>query len=495
MAIAGLYIGTTGAKITVFDEAGAELFAGYRDYPATRVTGAHEINAEGIRDAVLKLLAEAAHAVAELSAVGVASFGESFVLLDDNDSVLLPAILYTDPRGGEELRELTDALGDAWLRGVTGLSPHPMFSLPKLMWIRKNRPEIYKQIKYVMQMEDYVCYLLTGERVVDYSLATRIMAFDLDGLCWNQRILDAAGVDAAWLSKPVPSGAVAGTLRPELRRSLGLSRDVAVVACCQDQVAAAIGSGVLQGGLAADGAGTVECVTPVFRRDELLGDLTADGYVRIPYLRGGLFVTYAFTFTGGALVRWFIDTLGGEQRAEAARRGVSVYELLEGGMRDEPTGMLALPHFAGAATPHMDTDAKGVIVGLTLATGASDVYRALMEGVCYEMALNVERLRAAGIRVGALHATGGGAKSRLWLQMKADVLGLPVRRMRADEAGTVGVIMLTGVATGAYPSLEAAAEVFIGVKETFLPRPEAHERYAACYRRYRALYDAVRPLM
>ena len=174
--------------------------------------------------------------------------------------------------------------------------------------------------------------------------------------------------------------------------------------------------------------------------------------------------------------------------------GKSVYEILEQDMKDEPTGILVLPHIAGAATPYMDMEAKGVVTGLTISHTASDVYRAMMEGVCYEMMLNMEWLEKAGIRPNKLRATGGGASSKVWMQMKADMLNVPIVSLGNAEAGAVGCAMMAGIATGVFKDLSNAADIMITEGATYHPRKEQHEAYMKHYDRYRELYQAVRPL-
>ncbi len=486
MAIAGIDVGTAGAKLTAYDESGTLLFSGFRDYPAARGMGKSELDARLVRDAVFSLLREAARTVF-IEAVGVSAFGESFVLLDEGDEPVLPVMLYTDPRGGAEARFLAENVPD--IEGICGAKPHSMYSLPKLMWIRNNDPAAYARARHVCLMEDYVTFLLTGERAIDWSEAARTMALDVERLDWSGEILAAAGIDRSLFSRVVRTGAVVGTIRPALADELGLPRSARVVAGCHDQVAAAVGAGVLAPGAATDGAGTTQCMTPVFDSWDRDGRLQRDNYVVVPFLRPGLYVTYAFLFTGGAVAKWFVENMAGYAPGQGG------YEALEARMRDVPTGMLVLPHFAGAATPYMDAGARGAILGLTLEKTQADVYRAMLEGVCYEMALNRERLAACGIEIKSLNATGGGARARAWLQMKADVLNVPIRRMRNDDAGTIGGIMLTGVACGAFRDLAEAAKTFVGVRETYEPRADFHERYTEIFGRYRRVYDAVRPLM
>ena len=262
-----------------------------------------------------------------------------------------------------------------------------------------------------------------------------------------------------------------------------------------DQAAAAVGSGVFKADRAVDVTGTVECITPVFEgipEDRRIYD---GGYAIVPYVVPGSYVTYAFTFTGGALVAWFINNLAKEEKKRAREEGRSVYDLLEEEMKDEPTGILVLPHFAGSGTPYMDGGAKGAVVGLTLDHSASDLYRAMMEGVTYEMRLNLERLAESGIRPQKLRAAGGGAASAVWMQMKADILNLPVVSLGSAEAGATGCAMLAGVAAGVFRDLKEAASVMLKEKDTYLPRPEMHEAYETYYEKYRRLYEAVRPLV
>lgn len=215
----------------------------------------------------------------------------------------------------------------------------------------------------------------------------------------------------------------------------------------------------------------------------------------MPYVLSGKYVTYAFSYTGGALISWYIDQMAKAEKAQAQKSGRSVYEILEQGMKDEPSGILVLPHFAGAATPYMDVGSRGAVVGLTVEHTTSDLYRAMMEGMAYEMMLNLEYLAKAGICPKKLRATGGGASSKIWMQMKADMLNLPITSLGSAEAGAAGCAMMAGIVTGVFGSLKEAAAVLIAEKETYYPRKEQHEAYRRQYEKYRRLYHAVRPLV
>lgn len=499
MKIAGLDIGTTGCKLTVFEESGEFLDQAYQDYPVTRGGSEHEVDARNILEGVMAVIKTMAAKYTDIAGIGVTSFGETFVFADENGMPLHKAMLYTDPRGGEECRELMEKMDGKTIASITGLRPHEMYSISKMMWIKKNQPEIYHAARHAFLMEDFVVFHLTGKAQIDYSLATRTMAFDIAKLGWSEEIFKLAGIDIRLMSEVVSTGTSAGVVRQTIAEKTGLSGQTQIVSVSHDQVAAAVGSGVFGSETAVDGAGTVECVTPVYDSIPPL-DVMYKGYFSVvPYVLPGKYVCYAFSYTGGALIQWCVDTFAKKEKELAKEQGISVNEYLEREYIEkrgnEPTNLLVLPHFAGAATPYMDTGSKGAILGLTAANTVSDIYRACMEGVVYEMMMNLEWLKDSGIHFNMLHATGGGAKSKLWMQMKADVLNIPFTALRTSDAGTVGSAMLTGIAIGCFRDLEDAANHMVEKTDVYMPNPEMHEKYMNIYERYRKLYQAVRPLV
>lgn len=499
MKIAGLDIGTTGCKCTVFDERGSYLGKSYQDYPVHRSVGSHEIDVSAIMEGVYETIREMAAKFPDIAGLGVTSFGETFVLTDGEGNPLHPAMLYTDPRGAQECRELKEKIGEKNIARITGLRPHEMYSISKLMWIKRHQPEIYQKARHAFLMEDYVVFHLTGKAQIDHSLASRTMAFDIHTLDWSDRILEAAGIDRGLFSTCVPTGSTAGEIFPAAASKTGLSEQTQIVSVSHDQVAAAVGAGAFDAKAAVDGAGTVECLTPIYEEMPDIDKMYEGYFSVVPYVFPGTYVAYAFSYTGGALMQWCVETFAGEKKEKAREQGISVNELLEREYLEKhskgPSGMLVLPHFAGAATPYMDTGSRGAILGLTTASTAADIYRGCMEGVTYEMYLNYQALAGSGIRFEKLNATGGGAQSAVWMQMKADVLNLPITALKTVDAGTVGSAMLTGVATGMFRDLKEAAGLMVEETLTYKPRQEVHEKYMQVYERYCKIYDAVRPLM
>ena len=485
MSLLGLDIGTTGCKALAFNEEGNRLAQSYREY---RSTGSiHEINPEEVWQSVQAVLGSiASQCVGDLpEALAVSSFGESVIPLDERGRVLHDSILYTDPRGACQCEHLSQALGSAQIMGRTGLKPHPMYSVCKIGWYRDNLPDVFRRAKRYMMFEDFILWKLGAEPTIDYSLASRTMAFNVTKLQWDEQILEASGIEAGQFSRAVRSGTAAGTIAGEVADALSLPRNLLLVTGGHDQVCAAVGAGVLREGMAIDGTGTVECIAPIFFSPVLEETFLNNNFACVPHAVPGAYATYAFNFTGGSLLKWYRDNFARAEAAQAALSDRSAYDLLNEQAASTPTDLLVIPHFAGSGTPQMDPFARGAILGMRFENDAGTVYRALMEGVTYEMAYNLEALAGNGIHVRELRAVGGGAKSNLWLQIKADVTGCRILSLGVEEAGVAGAAMLAGVAAGVYRTLDEAAPAFVRVRREIEPDPRNHGIYRQNFARYK----------
>ncbi len=492
MVIGGLDIGTTGCKIALYDENATLLNTYYNEYDAVRVDGQHEISFEDVRKGVLKLLKNAVKDYT-LTALGVTSFGETFAMLDENDNILGPSMLYTDPRGAEECEFLCEKLGKDWLTLKTGVEPHQMYSMPKIMWHKKNNSEAFSKCKRILLGEDFMVYTLTGNAQIDYSLAARTAAFDIEKKCYVKEIFDAAGVDTSLMSKPVEAGTVAGVVKDDIKKELGIDYDITVVNGCHDQVTAMIGSGVFESTQAMDGTGTVECIPVVLNEKPTDLEFYKGGYSVVPFI-DGKYACYALSYTGGATLKWFRDNFAELENERAEKEGKNVYAELDRALGDKPTGILVLPHFAGAATPYMDTDSKAAFVGITLGTTKLDLYKALMEGTSYEMLLNFNTMKEFTGEIEEIKATGGGATSDVWLQIKADILDTEITALSCKEVGAAGTAALAGVAVGVFKSLTSATDKMSAARKIFVPNAENRKAYSEIYKKYKNLYNAVKSL-
>ncbi len=474
MIVGGLDIGTSGCKIVLYDEKGTFCGSFYKEYDVKRSKGLHEIDAEEIFASVCDVLKSASSK--EIASIAVTSFGETFTMLDENDRPCAPSMLYTDPRGKEECKILTDKFGAEELARKTGAMTHEMYSLPKIMWIKKNMPENYKKAKCVLLMQDYIVYMLSGKRQIDYSLAARTICYDIKNRKWAKEILEFCGIDENLLSTPAPSGTVAGTIKKEMAEKLGLSEDVKIVSGCHDQIAAMTGANAFASDEVMDGTGTVECV-PVIMED-LPKDysLYEKGFSMAEHINGK-YACYVLSYAGGATLKWYRDNFSDKSYAE-----------LDKMVKDEPCDLMIMPHFAGAATPYMDSSSTAAMIGLTFEHGKEDIYKALMEGTAYEIMLNLEILGEYGIAPKMLIATGGGANSDVWLQIKADVLNTSVSALDGSEIGGAGTAYLAGKAVGIFDDNTR----LLKERKVFHPNAEKHEFYKEQFKKYKRIYSAVK---
>lgn len=477
MKFGGIDIGTSGCKITLYDEKGCFVRDAYKEYDVSRKSGLHEIDVGVIWEAVKQVIKTAADE--DISAIAVTSFGETFTMLDREDEPCAPSMLYTDPRGQKECMRIIQAFGAENTAFKTGAKVHEMYSLPKIMWIKENMPDSFKKAKYILLMQDYIVYMLCGKRQIDYSLAARTLCFDAENKCWDKQLLEFVGIDEEMLSIPVPTGTVAGKIKSALACELGLSDKTMIVSGAHDQIAAMCGANIHTNEQVMDGTGTVECVPVLFEsipNDYSLFDM---GYSFAPHPGGG-YACYVLSYTGGATLKWFRDNFFDISYAEMDKH-----------VPDEPTDILIMPHFAGAATPYMDTNSRAAFFGLTFEHTKADIYKAMMEGTAYEIALNLEILKKRGLEPKSVTATGGGARSDVWLKIKADVLGMPVTALDCGEIGGAGTAYMAGAAVGIYQKDTRLAER----RQTFYPDKERHAYYAKQLEKYKKIYKVAREVL
>ncbi len=474
-------VGTTGCKCQLFSEKGEILKYVFNEYAFKESDGFQYVDVHAI-EAHLRTMISDISAQFEVTSVCVSSLGEAFVLLDKDDRILFYPMLYTDPRGEKEAEEIKETVGEEKAFLTTGVVPHSMYSLSKLLWIKNHAPDCYKKADKVMLIGDYIGYLLTGERVIDYALASRTGAFDIEKMQFSKEILEPLGVDVALFSEPRRAGSIVGKVKEEW----GIS--AVLVLGSHDQVCAALGAGVLHLGDAVDGMGTVECITTLFDSKPTNLEMGKQGYCCVPYAAEGLYCTYMLNYSCGSTVNWLRRKIMHEYRGDED----NFFAYMEKNLTDAPTGILVLPYFGGASTPYQDLNAKGVILNLTTQTKDHEIYRAVMEGLTMEMRLNAETVRAYGIEVKEIVATGGCSNSDGWMQIKADVQGVPVKVLRSSEGGLCGCAMLQAVALGGAKCLDDARDVFVRYAKTF--SPETTGRYEDQYKKYKKIYKTVKEL-
>jgi xylulokinase len=495
MCLLGLDIGSSGCKATIIDYEGIVLQQSYKEYLLISPRpGFQEMNPNEVWESVKEVIAGvlADYHGEPVVAIGISSFGEAFVALDQEGNVLTNSMIYTDIRGIEEAKLLEQMLGSDRVHQITGTSIHAMYSICKMMWIKRNMPETFAKVWKFLLFADFILFKLGADPYTDYSLAARTMAFDVTRKVWSEEILHYAGIRQDQLGQPVQAGTAIGTIQSKVAAELGLPGNVLLVVGGHDQTCAALGAGVIGPGSAVDGMGTTECITPVFERPIISSIMAQSSFACVPHVIQDMYVTYGFIFTSGSMLKWYRDNFGYEFVQEAARKNQNVFELMISQAADEPSDLYVLPHFAGAATPYMDLNAKGAIVGLSVYSTPRDIIKAILEGITFEMMVNVERMEQAGIFINDLRAVGGLANSESYLQLKADMMGKRVSSLYVAEAGTLGVTILAGKAAGIFNSYEAAVKQLVKVKREYYPDHKRREIYLERFERYKRMYSAVK---
>jgi xylulokinase len=501
MSLIGLDIGTTGCKAIVFAAGGHILGRASREYPiATPYPNWAEQDAEGVWQLAWACLVEAtAHPAVKADppvALALSCQGEAVIPVDREGRALRPAILGMDTRTVAQNEWLAATFGPDDLFRRTGMPLHTINTLPKLLWLQAHEPEIWRAAHQFLLYEDFFLRRLGGEAIVSTCLASRTQMMDLASGAWAGDILDRCGIDVGRLATPGPlAGGPVGALRRDLAAQLGLVGEVVLATGGHDQACAALGAGVITPGLAMVSTGTAE-VVEVALASPALDDRLRDGGISVyRHVVGGLYLAMTLNHSGGLLLRWYRDTLGRWQVEQAAASGQDAYDLLLARAPAGPTGLLVLPHFAGSGTPTLDTQSKGAIVGLTFGSTQAEIAKALLEGLTYELRLNLDLLRGAGAPIAGLRAVGGGARSALWLQLKADICGLPLAVPQVTEAACLGAALLGGVAAGVFPDLGEAVAATVRLDQRITPQPAAAEAYAPRFALYQQLYPTLRGLL
>lgn len=494
----GLDIGTSGCKAIVFSADGAPLSGASREYPIDipQPTWAEQ-DAELVWSRACEVLREAIAGAGPgepIAALGLSVQGEAVIPVDADGNALRPAMLGMDNRTGDQNRWLADNLGAEYLFERTGMPIHTVNTLPKLLWLKDHAPDIWARAHRFLLYEDFLINKMTGTAAISRCLASRTQAYDLLDDRWSPQILAAIDLDPVRLAPVHPSGTAVGRMHALLVRELGLAEPPLVVTGGHDQACGALGAGLTRAELAGVSTGTAEVVelamaTPVLNHVLRRGNISVYAHV-VP----GLYLAMVLNQSGGLVLRWYRDTFCRAEVQQAEREGASAYDLILGDASPGPSPLIVLPHLSGSGTPWFDTASKGAVLGLTFGTTRADVAKAILEGLTFELRVNLDLLQEGGVVINELRAIGGGARSDLWLQLKADILGLPVVAPAVTEAACLGAALLAGVGAGIYPDVTgAAARIFKPVR-TFQPDPERRALYDQRYAVYRTVYPAVAPI-
>ena len=499
MYLIGLDIGTTGCKTSIFTVEGKLTASAWREY---RVEIPFPNWAEQDAELVWKLAQETireAYSKIEgresVVALGLSCQGEAVTPVDRKGNAIRKTILGMDTRTDRENEWLVDHLGSKDLFKWTGMPVHTINTLPKLLWIRNHEPEIWRNADKFLLYEDFIINKMTGNTVVSRCLASRTQLYNLQKDSWSTEILNSIDLDPARLSMVQGSGQVAGTMRRDLADSLGLPNTPIIASGGHDQACGALGVGLSRPGISMVSTGTAEVVEVALDSPGLNSTLEKGNISVYAHVIPGLFLAMTLNHSGGLVLRWFRDTFCGEEVRQARLDGTDPYDLILKNASPEPSSLLLLPHFSGSGTPHFDTSSKGVIAGLTFGTTKSDIAKAIIEGLTFELKYNLEVLQKGKIKINELRAIGGGARSEIWLQMKADVTGIPVVVPKITEAASWGAAILGGVAAGCYRDAASAADTALSFEREYQPNSEKREKYLKRYKLYKQVYPKMNSIL
>lgn len=497
MSLLGIDVGTTGCKAVAFNEKGVLLASAYREYPLNSPQlGWAELDGNRVWTDIKTCIGEAAAKTKSdpISAVAVSCQGEAVSYINDKGEIIHNALVSFDNRTEGYVSKWEEKFGRKKIFDVTGQPLAALFTALKLQWMREHKPEIMKQTRTLLGFEDLVMYRLGQQPTTDYTLAARTLFFDVRKRDWNDEFLEFAGIDRRMMPALKPSGTIVGTIPDSIASELGLPKGVKVVTGGHDQPCQSLGAGVTESNMASYGIGTVECICPAYS-DLILNDvMLSNNICCYHHTCPNLYIALVYNFTGGSLFRWYRDTFAQDEQRRAKESGRDVYDILTQEAANRPTGVLVLPHFTTTGTPYFDTQAKGAFLGLRLGTTKGEITRAILEGITYELKMCLEMLKEAGGEVTTLRATGGGAKSPYWMQIKSDIMGVPISVPSVSEAGCLGCAILAGAATGVYSSIREAAQSVARIERTYEPNGEFHRLYRERFDCYKEIYPRLKDL-
>jgi D-xylulose kinase len=489
-------LGTTAIKVAMVDAEGRLLSTSTQEYTLlTPTTLAVELPVEtywrAFKTGVTEVLETSKVDTSKIRALGISAQGETLIFVDKEGKPLRNAIVWMDNRAQEEAEILSKEFPQEQSYKITGqVSIVPTWPASKVLWIRKNEPELFAKTAKILLIEDYFIYRMTGKYVAEGSLLCSTVYWDIIKKTWWTDMLRYLKVDEGQLPEIRESGEPVGTIFPEVAKELGVSANMVVCTGALDQAAGTIGVGNIKPGVFSENTGAALAICATV--DHPFVDPTG----RMPCHYHAMPDTYmAHTFTtGGMVLKWYRDMFCQPEIQVGKLAGMDPYEVLSieaSKVAPGADGLLMLPHLQGAMAPEDNPKAKGVFYGITLRHTKAHFARAIMEAIASIVKRNIEAVEDLDIRVSEIRCLGGGSKSPVWNQIKADLIGKPVVTMESEEAACLGAAIVAGVGIGMFKSPEDATSKMVKIKERFQPNPENTDVYSQYFKKYVDLYDSL----
>ena len=482
----GMDLGTSASKLLLMDASGRICNTVVKEYPLEfPQPGWSQQHPEDWKKALLEGIPEliAGHDAASIKGIGIGGQMHGLVVLDENDQVIRPAILWNDGRTADQVDYLNNFIGKAKLSELTANIAFAGFTAPKILWMKEREPELFAKIAKIMLPKDYINYILTGVHACDYSDASGMLLLDVEHKCWSQEMLDICGVSENQMPKLFESFECIGTVKPEVARILGIPNDVKVVAGAGDNAAAAVGTGVVGEGGCNISLGTSGTV---FISSEKFGVDPNNALHAFAHADGGWHLMGCM-LSAASCNKWLMDDIFKTDNYAGEQLAIKETNLGE-------NHVFFLPYLMGERSPINDTNARGTFVGMTMDTTRADLVQAVLEGVAFAIRDSVEVARSLGIEISKSKICGGGARSPLWKRIFANVLNCELESLASEQGPGMGAAMLAMVACGEYPTVQSCCDALVAVASTVKPEPRLAARYEARYQQFKKIYPAMKAL-
>lgn len=484
MSLLGIDVGTSVCKAGAFSTDGTCYGIASEAYdPLSPEPGCFELDAEKVWGKVKPVIRQAVEMADEdkVQAISVCSMGEAMVRIAGGRPVGR-SILGHDARGGEYVEQLSSKFTQEQFYDINPNIIGINYSLPKLKWIQHHQRELFDATELFLPWADTVLHLLGADPACCNSLANRTLLLDLDQNDWSDELLSATELPREKLARVVSGGSVVGEVSADIAEELGLPEGAVLVAGSHDQCCNALGAGGIEGGMAVCGIGTYESLTPIFQGVPDKGEMLRTGLNIEHHVLPDLYVAFIYNHAG-LLTDWFRKSHHAD------------FQELEAEMPASPTALLTLPYFEPTGAPYFISDAAGAVLGLRSTTTRGELYKSLLEAIALYAVESLQSLSRLGFNLDEVIATGGGSRSDAWLQIHADIWGVPISRLASAETGVTGAAMLAGLSTGVYPAPKEACEVFVRHEKTFEPDKGRHEAYAEMHALYQQVYPSTKDLL
>jgi len=487
MKFLGVDLGTSSVKIIMVDEEGKLLSSVSKEYPVSYPkNGWSEQNPEdwwnGTKEGIKELMEKSKVSGEEVKGIGFSGQMHGLVILDKDNNVLRPAILWNDQRTQEECDYLNNEIGQEKISKYTGNKALTGFTAPKVLWVRKHEKEIFDKIAHILLPKDYIRFKLTGEFASEVSDASGTLFFDVENRQWSKEMMDILGIKEEQLPKMYESWEVTGKVTKEVAEYIGVSSETVVVGGGGDQAAGAIGTGTVDAGILSVALGTSGVVFASSDSYAVDDENTLHSFCH----GNGKYHQMGVMLSAASSLKWWVEEINEDSKdfnkllADAEKSTVG------------SNGVIFLPYLTGERTPYSDPNAKGVFFGLNITTKREDMTRAVLEGVAFGLRDSLEILKSLNVPIEEVRVSGGGAQSPLWKQILADVFNVKVSMINSKEGPAYGAAILAIVGCGVYPTVDEACKNLIKVTETVHPIAENVAKYEKPYEVYRKLYPALK---